>query len=319
MKKLVLIGVLFVAAVLGWATQVNVTLKSDTNVMVYGPIDHYLAPNDPGWGTSKYAAVVAWPHPLWPYIANSAAVWISDSYMITGDPVNDSWRKFEATLKIPCVAYNVGVGSATVNSDNAEEVYLNGVLIGSDGNVQGPIGGYEWYTERYYPLLNLAAGLNKLEFIVRNYAGDPDDVDNPTGLIFQVTGLTYEIPEVVWRPPIINKKFVLQNGSTLPIKFSLYLQDGTQVTGIKNVELRVYKGTCNELTEPPVATWYLGEGVNNLRSDPNGLHYIANFHTRNYSLEVGAMYSAVVFDGCTQEPLGCISFLLSRKGNRSNK
>jgi len=172
-----------------------------SSAQVYGQVNSYLPPNDLGWGTSK-DAVETWKHPSWPTIPGSSAKWISSSYDIE-DARPDSWRKFTVTFDVPGVPLAGSV--VTANSDNAEEVWFNGIVIGSDGTVTTAFDAshgdpHEWSTINDYPI-NLVQGTNTLEFIVHNYAYPTDDPTvNPTGLIYKVTVSYLEITqcETAW-------------------------------------------------------------------------------------------------------------------------
>ncbi|MEM0360124.1 MAG: putative metal-binding motif-containing protein [Candidatus Diapherotrites archaeon] len=182
MKKI--LGIMAIAVLLtATAMAATMTIVSDTDTLVYGPIDHYAEIDSTDWGTSNNA-VVTWKHPLWPTI--DGAYWISSAYY-TEDAQNDSWRLFEREIVLPSCVTNLSGNIVSVTSDNAEEVYLNGALIGSDGKVQGPfVDNQEWNTILSYNLTGLQAGSNKLQFIVRNYAYPTTDPEvNPTGLIYK--------------------------------------------------------------------------------------------------------------------------------------
>lgn len=168
----------------------SLTLESHAGVPVYGPASSYLPLNDAGWGTSALS-VATWKHPAWPMISGSTAEWISTDYYITDDGGSaryDSWRKFSLSFNVPGIP--IGGSIVTANSDNAEEVYSNGAMIGSDGTVNVPFdaaGGdpHEWSTIKDYAF-NPVSGANKLDFIVHNYAYPTDDPTvNPTGLIYK--------------------------------------------------------------------------------------------------------------------------------------
>ena len=170
--------------------------SGDTGIMVYGPIGSYASPSDAVW-SSPYPAVPTWVHPSWPSLAG--ATWISTTYLIEGPvPYASSWRKFEETFEVPRYATPTG-GAITVTSDNAEEVYINGALVGADGEVQGPyIDNLEWATMLTYtiPQSALQTGTNTLEIIVRNYPRFSSPYDNPTGVIYKME-VNYEVPSVV--------------------------------------------------------------------------------------------------------------------------
>jgi len=159
------------------------TIRSDTSLMVYGPLNEYKSINDAAWG-DPHPAVVTWKHPNWPTL--DPASWISNSYEIGGNISGDTWRLFRKTVNLCENAYDIS-GTISANSDNAEEVYVNGSLVGSDGEVQGSSdNGADWLTFKNY---NYAATSDTLtfDFIVRNYGGNSSPTSNPTGLIFSAT------------------------------------------------------------------------------------------------------------------------------------
>lgn len=170
----------------------ELVIVSDTSVEVYGPLSAYASVGDAAWGSAN-AAVATWVHGSWPSIAD--ATWISTSYYIGqdgGSIPNSSWRLFHDDFTIPAGAYNISA-TLTITSDNAEEVYLNGVFVDSDGEVQGsPVDNHEWST-----VIDLSltpqAGANSLDIIVRNYPGSSSATGNPTGLIFKLV-INYDLP-----------------------------------------------------------------------------------------------------------------------------
>jgi hypothetical protein len=275
--------------------------------------------DDPAWGDPALATQIV-PHPSWPSIPGAA--WISTAYETEPPAGDDSWRRFEDVFTLPCAAYNISAADGLqATSDNAEEFYLNGDFVGSDGEVQGPfVDDYEWNTVIFYPV-SPQPGENTLDFIVRNYAqsgGTPSS--NPTGLIYALT-VDYELPDVVFQPPVTNANFKLQIGTTLPLKFKFYRQDGTLMTDAKDVILEVWEGSCNGMGGL-VAGWELGDGVEYLRFDEFEFYYIANFKTKDYDELGEGSYQAIVRDGCSYETiLGCFSFEItaSKKANRGNK
>lgn len=307
-----LILVLSVTAV-AFANTGSAGIASQPGVMAYGPLYSYAPLDDPAWGTGS-PAVAAWVHTSWPSI--SGATWISTAEYVE-DPGVDSWRKFHDELTLPCTAYNIDASvNVAATSDNAEDVYFNGQFVGSDGEVQGPwTDDHEWNTIINYPV-SPQAGTNTLDFIVRNYGIDGSTAEgNPTGLIY-ATSVNFEYPDAIWQPPITNDAFELKDGTTLPIKFKLYTQEGVLLTAVQNVELVVYDSSGAE-----VAAWVLGDGVDNMRFDTTEFYYIANFQTKNYDLVDGAEYTAQVFDECTGDVLGVIFFSVSTSSGtgRGNK
>ncbi|MFO7587944.1 MAG: hypothetical protein R6X22_07700, partial [Gemmatimonadota bacterium] len=158
----------------------------------YGPLAAYAA-LDGAWGTVG-SAVAAWVHPSWPGIAD--ATWISTAYEVE-DPVNDSWRKFTKVVSVPGWPLDGGISAAT--SDNAEEVYFNGTMIGWDGEVTGTAtDDHEWNTIKSYPFAPMM-GDNDVAFTVRNYALAGGTVQsNPTGLIYKGFVTYYSHKETAW-------------------------------------------------------------------------------------------------------------------------
>ncbi len=169
------------------------TLVSELDVAVYGPLTSYYGLEDEMWGDPPDNAVATWVHGSWPSI--SGAIWISTN-LHTEEPVaNNSWRWFHDEINIQGYPLAGTVVSAT--ADNAEEVYFNGVLVGSDGEVQIPFtDNQEWGTILDYSIIP-QPGLNTLDFIVRNYAGSSSPTSNPTGLIYKAI-ISYYPEESAW-------------------------------------------------------------------------------------------------------------------------
>ncbi len=152
------------------------------------PIDY----SGPYAGTPS-PAVLTWKHPSWPTI--TGAQWISSAYYTEAPVSNNSWRLFTRNIVIPLNAVNITGTLTSMTADNAEEVYLNGTLIGSDGEVYGPYGdNHEWGTIDEFPDLNLSLWTNTLEVMVRNYPGSSSSTANPTGLIYKLD-YQYQIVE----------------------------------------------------------------------------------------------------------------------------
>jgi hypothetical protein len=191
MKKLFSLT-LAIIAILSMTMSVSATsttIYSDTSLTVYGPLNAYAPLGDSAWGSSQ-PAVLTWVHPAWP--SHNPAKWISNTYLIEGNVSGDTWRLFRKTVNLCEGAYNIS-GTVTANSDNAEEVYVNGVFRGHDGPVTGPgDGGYYWQTFVDYPYTATGDQL-VFDFIVRNFAGSSEPMVNPTGLIFSAT-INYSCP-----------------------------------------------------------------------------------------------------------------------------
>ena len=160
---------------------------SRLGIDVYGPIDDYAGLGDPLWA-SPISAVAAWEHPNWKlYISIPDATWISTAEYVE-DPVNNSWRWFHDEITLPEKGYYIAGSVVLATADNAEEVYFNGELVGSNGT---------WTVLTEYSIEPQPGG-NTLDFIVRNYAQAGGNVtSNPTGLIYKVS-VTYYPEESAW-------------------------------------------------------------------------------------------------------------------------
>jgi len=171
---------------------------SRPGIDAYGPLDEYADLGDSLWGSSKLA-VPTYQHPAWESVSSQMpdATWISTAYFTEEPVANNSWRWFHDEITLPEKGYYIAGSVFLATSDNAEEVYFNGELVGSDGEVQGPFSdNHEWATVLPYSIIP-QPGLNTLDFIVRNYAGSTLPTDNPTGLIYKVS-VTYYPEESAW-------------------------------------------------------------------------------------------------------------------------
>ncbi|MFX0054888.1 MAG: hypothetical protein ACFFAX_12585 [Promethearchaeota archaeon] len=167
---------------------------SQEGVAVYGPLAAYYGLNDVAW-MSPSPAAETWVHSSWPSI--EGAEWISTAVNVE-NAVDDSWRWFHSEIELPEGGYYLTGSVVTATSDNAEEVYFNGEMVGYDGEVQGAFeDDHEWATILEYPV-EPVPGVNNLDFIVRNYyqAGGTQ-ASNPTGLIYKVCFNAYQV-ETAW-------------------------------------------------------------------------------------------------------------------------
>jgi len=316
-----------------WATAGSVTVVSDTNTKVYYagyaalPVDW----NTPGFDDSSWGFSVLYKHDNYldpsteaPF-AGRGAQWISyavdqttlpdynDPSMVD-DTTNFATYLFRRTFQVPATSYSVS-GSVAVAADNYGWLYLNG-----DPSILGPKDpewGYNFRPGEQNTGTISAPSLvctNVLAALVDNGAKVSGTAGHgPMGLLF-LLDLDYEVPHAVWQPPLTNEDFALKDGTTVPLKFKLHMQDGTLITDVQDVYVTVsgpgLDGGVN---------WYLGDGIDSLRwSGADEYYYIANFQTRNYELTEGATYTADVYDGCTGESLGTISFALYAKAGRGN-
>jgi uncharacterized repeat protein (TIGR01451 family) len=197
MKKYrALLLILIVALTLpsaAFATVESVTISSQLGDLVKGPIFAYAPLGDPTWDSASQTPGVDaafWKYPLF------GAAYISDLYRPISAHWNiNTWRLYHKEFTVGCANAS---GVLQVNSDNAEEAYLNGVLIGIDGWVNSTsvptwcasgcdFTNFEWEVVKTYNV-NLQPGANTLDFIVRNY---PQTNENPTALAYK---LEYSCP-----------------------------------------------------------------------------------------------------------------------------
>lgn len=182
------------AVVVDTGSEMTEELVSRAGVDVYGPMGAYYEPEDSAW-VGPIAAVDTWVHRNWPSV--SGATWISTAEYVE-DPVNDSWRWFRDELELPEKGYYLDGSVVMATSDNAEEAYHNGVVIGSVGEIEGTsTDDHEWETIAQYPF-NPAKGLNTFDFIVRNYGlSGGTQTSNPTGLLYKIKA-SYYPEESAW-------------------------------------------------------------------------------------------------------------------------
>ena len=98
---------------------------------------------------------------------------------------------------------------------------------------------------------------------------------------------TDSVYDIFFLPPITTRNtFNLKNGRTLPIKFTVrdnvtgdFIYDDTVNLTITNSKGHLIDYFTN------------GKGKNNVRINPTEEHYIVNFHTKDYTLNVGKEYT----------------------------
>ena len=349
MKKRILIALVVVLALaatvsLVWATSRSVTQVSDTNTKVYyAELDGSSYPvtpatglpsgwnsdpdfDDSGWGDAAFYKHSAYfdPTTTSPFDVTGAK-WISINDSGAGPDFSTSTGPRGVYLyrktfgPVPGVAYNIS-GQAGIGADNYGWLYLNGNLVlepadktQNDRNFcvdPCPVGGFgPGPSTGAIPASAVVCDMNVLAAEVQN--GISIGTNGPTGVVFSLE-LNYEVPDVVWQPPVTNADFALKDGTTLPLKFKLYMQDGTLITDMQDVYMTVSGTGLDGLS------WPLGDGIDSLRWNDDEYYYIANFQTRNYTLTEGGTYTAVVHDGCTGEDLGSIEFVLNAKAGRGN-
>jgi len=347
LSSFLLVGIFVVLPIAVWATEVIVTEISDTDTKVfYNGLDGNSYPvspaggptgwnSDPDFNDSGWSPAFLFKDPIWldptttiPF-QGTGAEWISISNDGKGPDVDQSDGSrgvylYRKTFQVPGTAYNIS-GEVGIAADNYGWLYLNGdevlaprVLTENDLNFEAPPSAGIIAVEQ----IDKLACDNVLAVEVQNGCGNcggTSSVKNGvTGVVLSMV-LHYELPDVVWRPPVSNPKFSMKNGSTLPLKFRLFTQEGLLIKSPLEVYLAVHEGGFVVPLGNVVAGWVLGKGVNYLRFDKGAGQYIANFKTNKMNLQDG-LYTAVVHDGCTEEALGYIEFQLGskKKPNKGN-
>jgi hypothetical protein len=171
-------------------------VSDTTSDTVYGPTTSYYALAHAAWGSSVPAVEPTFAGAgVWPTI--SGAKWISTAAVT--EAARDSWRWHRTTLTVPAGSWPVSGDVSQATSDNAERVWHNGVVIGSDGEVEGAfVDNLEWGTIQSYSFTPVV-GANTLDFVWRNY-GVPGlgTTDNPNGLIYKAHASYYTHSESAW-------------------------------------------------------------------------------------------------------------------------
>lgn len=169
----------------------TVTLASGTQTLSAGytetePVDPLDPANYSGLGTWSAAVPVSSPPiPPWvdPSVVLPGAVWVSSAATTEGG-FGDQWRLFKEALIPPGAV--ITSASLTMTADNAVEAYLNGISVGTTGDVYGTAPSPQHYNFNKlwgpYTLTPLV-GPNILMFVVRNWV---HTAYNPTGLIYKL-------------------------------------------------------------------------------------------------------------------------------------
>ncbi len=338
LSPFLLIGIFVMLPIAVWATEVSVTEVSDTNTKVfYNELDGNSYPvspaggptgwnNDPNFNESGWSPAILFMDKTWldpkgtiPF-QDAGAEWISISKDGKGPDVEQSDGSrgvylYRKTFQVPATAYNI-YGEVGIAADNYGWLYLNGEevlaprdLTENDKNFEAPASAGIIGIEQVDKLVCNNVLAAEVQNGCGNCGGTSSVKNGVTGVVFSMV-LDYELPDVVWRPPVSNSNFSLKNGSTLPLKFRLFTQEGLLIKSALDIYLAVHEGGFVEPLGNVVAGWVLGRGVNSLRFAKGAGQYIANFQTNKKKLQNG-LYTAVVHDLCTDEALGYIEFQLS--------
>jgi hypothetical protein len=280
------------------------------------------------WGPASLCTNGAYLKPLDTFPFNETeAKWISYSGDGMGpnlDPTNGLREiyLYRKTFKVPAVAYDVS-GEVAIASDNYGWLYVNGEEVlkpkdrsENDRNFESPPS-TKFILPKLWTCDNVLAA--EVQDGCGNCGGSSIIPNGPTATIFALK-LDYELPDVEWQPPVTNLDSGRKNGSTLPLKFRLYTQNGKLIKKGQYVTLAVHEGKLTEQPGPVVKDWTLGNSVQHLRFSKGNGQYIANFQTQKVEDLEDGFYTASVHDGCTEKVLGHIEFnLVGKKKEKDPK
>jgi hypothetical protein len=322
-----------------WASEVTRDVVSDRDAKVFyygaGGSNYPVEPtgglpedwnnnqdfDDSGWPAASLYQDQAYLNPpdTFPF-DESEAQWISisrdgrglDAAQIDGTRGVYLYRKI---FKVSPMAYNV-TGEVAIASDNYGWLYLNGIKV-LDGDLNPDGYNFSAASTGAIPQMQLACE-NVLAAEIQNGCQNCGE-HGPTAAIFALK-LDYELPDVVWEPPVSNLgSSGRKNGSTLPLKFRLYGENGKLIKQPQQVYLAVHEGGFADPLGDIVEEWTLGNSVRNMRFSKGNGQYIANFQTNKMNLDDGP-YTAVVHDVCSDEVLGYTEFdLVGKKKEKDPK
>ena len=285
--------------------------------------------SDPNFDDSSWSLAFLFQDPAYldpatiPLFIENGANWVSISSNGLGPDSDEIDSRgvylYRKTFQVPATARNLSA-DVGIAADNYGWLYVNGVEVlepmdanENDRNFLSPpsVGTV---------LPRLLVCNNVIAAEVQNGCGDCGGEsiipNGPTATIFAMQ-LNYELPDVVWRPPVTVKS-IHKNGSTIPIKFRLFTQEGKLIKRMQDVYLAIHEGGFSDPLGNIVIQWQLGNGVRHMRFAKGEGQYIVNFQTQKLNLASGE-YTAVVHDGCTQEALGYIEFQLGSPKDKGKK
>lgn len=241
------------------------TIYSTVGDPVYGPVLSYLTPAAAGWGAPLAAVEPSYAPGSWPQI--TGATWISTEAQEAVSPVPDSWRLAKGNLPVPSGALPLTGSVDMVTADNAERVWHNGSVIGTDGEVNVPFtDNHEWSTIETYPFTPVV-GDNTLSFVWRNYGYCATDTDyctapglnlgpasNPNGLVYKASVTYATHSESAW-------------AGTAP---GVTAFPGKNWATYFRYDVNLETATLYDVSSSPATTWTCAAGVTDLSTPTDG-------------------------------------------------
>lgn len=300
MKKSLVLLALFGAVALmfpgsGDCATVTKSVASQAGIDVYGPIALSQTPDSADWGQQPVDAIAlspvdsTWADPAKTSVL-SGAIWITTTSSL------DSTKPFNMfsdsiPVNLPCTGYNFK-GTVYTTANNSVDVYVNDLPLPQDNAEKAP----DVTTAGSFSFTPVAGEKPTFDFVVQT--GATTDQSGPVGLIYNAV-ITYDVPDVLWRPPITkSSRTLLKAGTTLPIKFVLS-KGNKPIRTVQNIYVLVTG------TEGEIARFDIGQGSTGLRFAKGNGQYITNFKTKDYSLTAG-QYTISVNDNCTRDILGSV-------------
>ena len=183
---------------------ISLDLKSDTSTLIAGyttskpesPLEPSLYSGQGAWSPTVVVYRTYWLGPSSDSrFADSHATWINSAYNWSEVGTGDAWRLFKAQFTLP---YDITIQNASIiaTADDTFEIWFNGAVIGTSGNVYGEAPANQFTDPMYDSVFGPytfkpVSGLNTLYIVVRNYdtqgivnyysSGD----SNPTGLLYR--------------------------------------------------------------------------------------------------------------------------------------
>ncbi|NOR59969.1 MAG: hypothetical protein GQ469_04995 [Methanosarcinales archaeon] len=134
------------------------------------------------------------------------------------------------------------------------------------------------------------------EMLFNSQNGVSIQIDSDGDGVFEqtiITGNTFYIYNITFLPPITTMdQFNLTDGSTLPIKFTVNHHITNEFIYDDTVNVTITNSTGHLITY-----FTNGTGTGSVRINSEEEQYIANFHTKDYAINIGETYSVTVTFG----------------------
>jgi len=224
--------------------------------------------SDPNFDDSLWSLAFLFQDPAYldpttiPLFNETGANWISilDDGLGEDSDQSDGSRGvylYRKTFQVPVTARNLSA-EVGIAADNYGWLYVNGVEALEPVDVSENDRNFEGTPSSGSVLPKLLVCNNVIAVEIQNGCGNCGKGENTpngsTATIFAMQ-LNYELPDVVWRPPITHSGSIHKNGSTIPIKFRLFTQGGKLIKGMQDVYIAVHEGGFSDPLGNIVIQW----------------------------------------------------------------